>query len=95
MNTYHSFKNVDIFERFLRSKNWKSGELDYITLDGHVFTQHEYDSDGKVMSWGNKKLDQLIEVNTGNRYGQWGFTDAKVYLFENYGLLRKDIDYQE
>ncbi len=94
-DTFFSFKNVEIFEQFLRCKDWEDGQLDSITLDGHIFTMHEYDSEGLVMSWGNKKLDQLIECNTANRYGKWGFTDAKVYLFENWGIWRNDISYIE
>lgn len=96
MQTYHSFKNRDILEQFLRCKNWKSGELDYITFNKHVFTMHEYDSEGKTMSWGNKKLNTLIEVQTSNRYDKnMGFTDAKVWVFDNYDFLRNDIHYAE
>ena len=96
METFHSFKTKEILEQFLRCKNWKSGEIDYITFDGHVYTMNEYDSEGKIMSWGNKKLDKLIEVNTSNRYDKnIGFTDAKVYVFDNWGLWRNDISYFE
>lgn len=96
MKTFHSFKNKDILEQFLRCKNWKEGELDYITFDGHVFTMHEYDSEGRSMSWGNQKLNKLIEVETRNRYDKHsGFTDARVYVFENYDCLRNDISYAE
>ena len=95
MKTFYTFKDIIEFEEFLHTKQWKSGELDYVTVGGKVFTQHEYDMDGKNMSWGNKKHDTLIDCNTSNRYGSKGFTDAKLYQFENYGLLRNDINYEE
>ena len=56
MKTYYTFKNIRAFQSFLRTKEWKEGELDYITLGNKVFTMHEYDMDGKNMSWGNKSI---------------------------------------
>jgi len=94
MKTYYSFKDVSDFEKFLHSKKWNSGELDYITVNNRIYTIHEYDSNGKNMSWGNREHDELIDCNTSNRYGSTGFTDAKIYLFGDYGLLRDDIHYQ-
>ena len=93
--TFFSFKDIDAFEKFLHTKVWDSGQLDYITVGGRVYTMHEYDSGGQNMSWGNKKHDELIDCNTSNRYSPTGFKDAKLYLFESYGLLRDDIHYQE
>jgi len=95
MKTFYSFETVEDFEKFLQTKDWKSGELDYVTVGGIVYTMHEYDSDGKTMSWGNKKHDTLVECNTANRYGAHGFSDAKLYLFENWGMWRNDISYHE
>lgn len=95
MKTYYTFKTVKDFERFLHRKNWKSGELDYVTIGKKIFTMHEYDSNGQNMSWANKKHDMLIDCNTSNRYGSSGFTDAKLYRFTKYGALRNDIDYAE
>lgn len=94
MKTFHAFKNIDTFQKFLRTKNWNSGELDYVKVDRKVFTMHEYDMSGENMSWGNKKHDMLIDCSTSNRYKN-GFKDATLYLFENYGLLRDDISYAE
>ena len=94
--TFHSFKTPEIFEQFLRCKNWKDYELDYITVDDVVYTMHEYDSDGKYLDWGNKKHDKLIRVETSNRYDKnIGFTDAKVFVFDNWGLWRNDINFVE
>jgi hypothetical protein len=95
MKTYHSFKDVASFQKFLRTKEWKSGELDYVKVNKIVFTMHEYDSSGHNMSWANKKRDMLIDCNTSDRYGRIGFRDAELSLYENYGLLRDDISYAE
>lgn len=93
--TFFTFQTVPDFEKFLHTKKWKDGELDYVTVAGKVYTIHEYDMDGQYMSWGNKANDELIDCTTSNRYSASGFTDAKLYLFENYGMLREDIHYQE
>lgn len=92
--TFFSFKDIADFEDFLHTAEWKSGQLDYVTVGGKIFTQHEFDLDGTYMSWGNKKHDTIIECNTSDRYKK-GFKDAKLWLFENYGLLRNDINYWE
>lgn len=95
MKTFHSFKDVNSFQRFLRTQKWRHGELDYVKVNKKVYTIHEYDNEGKNMSWANKKDDELIDCNTSNRYGETGFKDAVLYLFENYGFLRDDINYAE
>lgn len=92
--TFYSFKGVKSFETFLRTKTYKSGELDYVKVGGHIYTMHEYDCDGRYMSWGNKKHDKLIECVTSDRYNN-GFGDAKLYLYHKYGFLRTDINYME
>ena len=92
--TFYSFGDVAELQNFLRTKEWGSGELDYITVRGVVYTMHEYDMDGQQMSWANKKNDTLIECQTANRYKQ-GFKDAVVEAYPDYGLLRDDINYQE
>ena len=95
MKTFHSFKDVNTFQKFLHKKQWRSGELDYVKVGGRVYTMHEYDNSGQNMSWGNRKHDELIDCNTSNRYGEMGFKDAVLYLFEHYGFLRDDISYAE
>lgn len=91
MQTYYTFKDIRALERFYRNNKYIEGHLDIITVGNKVFTLHEYDIDGKVMSWGNKKHNQLIQCNTANRYES--HKDAKFYRFYNYGLLRIDINY--
>lgn len=95
METCHKFKDIKTFEKFLRTKKYKDGELDYVTVGGKVYTMHEYDHDGRYIDWGHKKSDTLIRVETQNRYGSVGFKDAEVFLFENWGLWRNDISYYE
>ncbi len=95
MQTFYTFKTLREFARFLRTKEWQSGELDYVTVGKKVYTMHEYDSAGSYMSWGNKKHDTIIECNTSNRYGNTGFKDAILWKFTKYGLLRNDIHYAE
>lgn len=94
MQTFHSFKDVASFQKFLRTKTWREGELDYVKVSKKVFTMHEYDMEGQNMSWGNKKYDLLIDCNTADRYKN-GFKDAVLYLFKNYGALRNDISYAQ
>jgi hypothetical protein len=87
------FKNVKELETFYH----KGGHLnyDFIVVDKILFTLHEYDMDGQNMNFYNKKHDIKIDIETSNRYGELGFTDAKVYQFNNYGAWRNDIVYAE
>ncbi len=93
MKTYYTFKNINRLQGFLRSKGWKAGELDYITIGKKVFTLHEFDHDGQYMSWGNQKYNTLVECTTSNRYNT--FKDAVIRRFPQYGLLRMDINYAQ
>lgn len=93
METFYSFKSPQDFETFLRTKKWKSGELDYITVGGLVFTMHEYDNDGKYIQWANKKNGLMIELTNSNRY-QNGYEDSTVEQYET-DYFRDDISYHE
>ncbi len=95
MKTYHTFKDIDRLTAFLRTSKWNSGELDFITVGGIVYTMHEFDDEGKYMNWANKKHDTLIQCDTSNRYSPSGFSDADCWLQENWGMLRSDISYHE
>lgn len=88
-----TFKDIKGFQSFLRRGLAKGGNTDVIKIGAKVFTLHEYDGDGRHMSWGNKRHDQLIGCDTWNRYQSWG--DAKVFRFVRYGALREDIGYAE
>lgn len=92
MKTHYTFKDIQDFENFLQTKEWKEGELDNVTIAGKVFTMHEYDSSGQYMSWANKKHGIMVDCETTDRY--ISFSDAKVSQFDN-DSLRNDISYAE
>ena len=95
MKTFHTFKTIAGFEKFLRSGKYpachSSGCLDYITVGGIVYTMHEYDFDGQSVTWANEKHWAMIEMETANRYKQ-GYGDAKISAYSPLGL-RNDIVY--
>lgn len=72
----------------------KHGADDYIAVGGILYTMMEYDLDGQKIDYYNKRTDNLIQVGTQNRYKN-GFGDAKVFLFENWGFYRNDINYAD
>ncbi len=69
------------------------GCLDYVTVGGLVYTMHEFDSDGRTITWANKKHGQMLEMTTSNRY-QNGYSDARVEQYEP-GYFRNDISYAQ
>lgn len=102
---FHSFKNIAAFEKYLQEQHsdceaagtgkYSKGEcLDYVRVDGVLYTMHEYDWHGHQITWANKKHDQMIEVNTTNRYLR-GYGDATVYGPYTPGYLRNDISYAQ
>lgn len=100
MKTYHTFKSVETFEKWLRTKHDTchpemkyGGCLDYVTVGGIVYTMHEYDGAGRTITWGNKKHQKMLELTTSNRY-QYGYADSVVEEYEPY-YLRTDISYYE
>lgn len=72
----------------------KHGADDYIAVAGILYTMMEYDMDGQNIDYYNRRTDNLIQVDTHNRY-KGGFGDAVVSLFENYGAYRNDINYAD
>lgn len=98
---FHSFKDEKTFERWLQTqyhghfltgfKHYKKS-LDCIAVKGILFTIDEYDGEGRTLSWGNKKKDKNLIVETTNRYRQ-GYNDAKVELFSSVYGFRNDINY--
>ena len=93
METYYSFNSPLDFETFLRTKEWKSGELDYITVNGLVYTMHEYDNDGVYIQWANKKHKSMIELTNSNRYKN-GYEDSTVEEYTT-DYFRDDIHYEQ
>lgn len=97
---WHNFKDEKSFEKWLRIKYhgyWLNGFKDYkksldcIAVKGIVFTMEEYDADGSLLTWGNKKKKKTLTVETSNRYRN-GYSDAKTELYEAIGF-RNDITY--
>jgi len=89
--TDESFKSIKDFENFYRSG--KSLKYDYVIVGGLLFTMHEYDMDGKYVTWANKKHNKMIEVKTSSRY-KTGYIDAEMEEYEP-SYLREDITYAE
>jgi len=98
MKTYHNFKDIASFQKFLRGGDYpkcheKIGCLDYVKVGGILYTMHEYDIGGRYVNWANKKHNLMIQMDTANRY-QTGYGDAQVEQFEAY-YLRDDISYAQ
>jgi len=91
--TDEKFVDAQEFEDFLR--RGQTLKYDYMILGGVLYTMHEYDMDGKQVTWANKKYNTMVEVNTSNRYGERGYTDAEVLFINDPWGLRMDINYAE
>lgn len=90
--TDESFPTPEAFQEFLRAG--KTLTYDYVIVAGVLFTMEEYDMDGKTVIWANKKHEKTMSVDTSNRYGPLGYTDATVSLYPSYGF-RNDVTYAE
>ena len=84
------FKNEKTFEKYVR----KNGTPDIVTVNNILFTMDNYDREGHEISYGNRKKQKSMFVETGNRYGSNKFKDAIVYI-EDMCSYRTDIHYQE
>lgn len=91
---FHHFKTAADFQQFLQTKYKKDETIDYVDIDGILFTMDEYDLNGQTMTYYNKRLDLAFEVSTSNRY-QNGFSDAQVSEIYNRGSWRNDINYAD
>ena len=98
MQTFHSFKDDAHFEKFMQSGKYPDchkgvGCLDYVKIGRLVYTMHEYDMDGKYITWANKKHEYMIEMTTSDRYRN-GYSDAVVISYAP-SYLRSDINYAQ
>lgn len=97
MKTFHTFKSIAGFQKFLQSGKYPkchdSGCLDYVNVAGVLYTMHEYDMNGRTVTWANKKHWRMIEMTTADRYKQ-GYSDAIIEAYEPIGL-RNDISYAQ
>lgn len=87
-----AFKDAQELQDFYR----KGGTLpyDYVVVGNILYTLHEYDMNGRMVTFANKKHYRMLEVTTYNRYGDTQYTDAIVEEYEA-GYLRDDIAYAE
>jgi hypothetical protein len=90
--TDEKFKDAQAFQNFLQSG--KTLKYDYVIVGGILYTMHEYDMDGKQVTWANKKHEMMMSVDTYNRYSDIGYTDAQVSIYPAY-YLRNDISFAE
>jgi len=100
MKTFHTFTTPKSFEKWLQTKHSTchpemkyGGCLDYVTVGGILYTMHEYDSEGRTITWANKKKNRMLEMTTSNRYHN-GYSDAKVEEYEA-SYMRTDISYAQ
>jgi len=84
------FKTVEAFQKYVR----ENGTPDIVNVQGILFTMDNYDMTGKEISYGNRKKEKSMFVETENRYGLNKFKDAIVYI-EDMCSYRNDIHYQE
>jgi hypothetical protein len=78
--TDEAFTTPEAFQEFLRSG--KRLKYDYVIVGGVLYTMHEYDMSGESVVWANKKHMLHMSVDTSNRYGALGYTDATVSVYE-------------
>ena len=90
--TDDSFKSAEALEKFFRSG--KKLTYDYVIVDGILYTMHEYDMEGRTVTWANEKHSMMLEVSTDDRYSAAGYTDARVAVYPA-SYLRNDITYAE
>lgn len=90
--TDESFADAQAFEDFLHTG--KTLKYDYVIVDGILYTMEEYDHDGKNVMWANRKHEMQMCVETVNRYGSLGYTDARVDIWPAISW-RNDIAYAE
>lgn len=90
--TNEEFKTEKELQAFFESG--KTLKYDYVTVGKILFTMEEYDHDGQYITYANSKHKMQLRVDTSNRYGDAGFTDAKVYLWP-VEYVRDGINYAE
>jgi hypothetical protein len=84
VKSYNSLQNF--------KKDVKQGKLfDVVKIKGVIYTQDFYDMSGKEITYGNKKKNKGIRIETQDRY-KLGFEDADVFFDDN-PLIREDISY--
>ena len=86
MKRFHTLKRIETYFK-------KVGFVDFFKFKGLIYTQENYDSKGKEISYKNKKSTNEILVLTENRYENT--KDLQIEFNENVGYYRNDIIYFE
>ena len=84
-----SFKSFEELKTFIR----KNGVRDVFKVDNIIYTQDNYDKEGKEVSYGNKRTLKGFIVNTEDRYKK-GTQDAEIEFLGD-SCLRNDISYYD
>jgi hypothetical protein len=86
----HQFKTIEEAQEYIR-KNNKSP--DYIAIDGILYTMEEYDNDGQIIMYANRRNGLTVVLDTENRYKN-GFGDAVLTILKA-SSWRNDIVYAD
>lgn len=84
------FKSFNEFKKYVKQGK---GLPDVVEIGKKKFTMDFYDMSGELVTYGNKKYKEGIEVHTSNRYNK-GYADADVVKTDD-PLFRNDISYEE
>jgi hypothetical protein len=77
----------------IKSYFLKNGSIDFFKFKGLIYTQEQYDLEGKQIDFKNKETTNQISIYTTNRY-IYGFKNCDVEFIENIGFYRNDISYK-
>lgn len=74
---YHKYSDALAYQKHLRG----GGEIhDAVVIGGVLFTQDEYDLNGHYITYANLKHKKQMIIETSDRYGQGGTSDAEVSI---------------
>lgn len=90
INKIYNYKDFKQLERSIKRKNTLS---DYYKVNGIIYTQDNYDFEGREVSYTNKRTFKSFIVKTSNRYGQTKFKDVQIEDLGEVGYYRNDITY--
>lgn len=91
-HTAHRFNTVKEYQEYLRDGQLV---LDYVAINGILYTIEEYDMAGKQISYCNKRTTLGFIVETQDRYSEAGFSDATIEEPTETGCYRNDITFAD
>jgi len=83
-----NYKDIQDLQKEIR----KNGLRDYFKVNGIIYTQEEYDEEGKEVRYANKRTNTGFIVNTKDRYNL-GYWDAEIDFNDKWDFFRNDIFY--